>query len=934
MEGHGGLPDVMLWKYKSRIVPRSSPIACQDNAAPMTGCTRAPGPQAMGGVLGWVLGCAVQLQQPSLWPGWAYAVVAGLVALAAPAIAARSRGGWVVGLAIAAGLGFASTGWRAVDQRSWVLAPALEGRDLVLTGRIDSLPQAVDAGQRFAFAVASAQMPGQTSAHMPGPAARSAEVEYLAPALARLRRVQLAWYGASPDRGEGRTPLVLRAGDRWSILVRLKAPHGLANPWGPDAELAAWERGVQAWGYVRSGPRDPPPLHLGLASLGSGGGALLSRLDRLRQSVRDAILARVEDRGAAGVLAALVVGDQGAILPSDWTLFRDTGIAHLVSISGLHVTVFAWAAALAVGALWRRSPRLCEACPAPQAAVVGGLLLAGAYAAFSGGGVPARRTLGMLAVAGLLRLSGQRWPWPVTWSVVAAAITAWDPWALLQPGFWLSFVAVGVLFASAPLDAGAREGRGQSSPLSSGVSSRLSTRALALLREQGVVTLALTPLTLLLFGQVSLVGLLANLVAIPWMTCVVLPLALAGALWQALWLPAAWAVQGQAWLLQAMASWPGAVLALPTAPFWMAAAALAGGVLAVLRLPPRLRVAGLLFMLPLLLWRPPRPPPGEFELLAIDIGQGQAVLVRTAGHALLYDAGPRWSEEQDAGQRVLAPGLRALGVRLDRLVVSHPDTDHAGGAAAVLASQPDADLLASLPAGHALAASRPPQACLAGQRWTWDGVRFEVLHPRERDFVQDPGLRQPNAHSCVLRIVAGDGASSLLAGDLESPQELRLAREGLAKVDYLLVPHHGSRTSSSAPWLDALRPRVAVVQAGYRNRYGHPAPAVMARYAERGIPVYTTPTCGAARWLSRAPGVVDCHRLQARRYWWHQPAGPGVPDAPGDLPEAGAGQAGHRFPNDQPRRNLDPDQRLAASREACAGSRPGYCYAGREEPRR
>ena len=924
----------------------------------MTGWARAPGAQVMGGVLGWLLGCAWQLQQPSLWPVWAYGLVAGLVVLAAlavPGIAmakavlgtkstvkstpgwasmlagggrVRSAFGWIAGLVVAAGLGFASTGWRAVDQRAQALHPALEGRDLLLTGRIDSLPQAVDAGLRFEFAVESAQLPGplpeqtstRASTHRPRPAAPSEAGDDLAPVLARLHRVQLAWYGASPDRGEGRTPLVLRAGDRWSILVRLKAPHGLANPWGPDTELAAWERGVQAWGYVRNGPHDPPPLHRGPASLGSGGaGAVLSYLDRLRQSVRDAILARVEDRSAAGVLAAIVVGDQGAILPADWALFRDTGIAHLVSISGLHVTVFAWVAALVVGAGWRRSPRLCEAWPAPHAAVVGGLLLAGAYAAFSGGGVPARRTLGMLAVAGLLRLSGQRWPWPVTWSVVAAAICAWDPWALLQPGFWLSFVAVGVLFASAPLDPGMRDSPG------------LSARALALLREQGVVTLALAPLTLLLFGQVSVVGLLANLVAIPWMTCIVLPLALAGVLWPALWLPAAWAVQAQAWLLQAMAGWPGAVLALPTAPFWMAAVALAGGVLAVLRLPARLRVAGLLFMLPVLLWRPPRPAPGEFDLLAIDIGQGQAVLVRTAGHALLYDAGPRWSEEQDAGQRVLVPGLRALGVRLDRLVVSHPDTDHAGGAAAVLASQPGADLLASLPPGHALAASRPPQACLAGQRWTWDGVRFEVLHPREQDFAQDPGLRQPNAHSCVLRIVAGDGASALLAGDLESPQELRLVREGLAKVDYLLVPHHGSRTSSSAPWLDVLQPQVAVVQAGYRNRYGHPAPQVMARYAERGIPVYATPACGAARWRSGSPGTVECHRQQARRYWWHQPGASGGSEA---APEATPGQDGHRLPDDQSRAGFDPYQGRASSCAAGALSRPGYCYAGLEEPRR
>lgn len=863
----------------------------------------APGPGALAS--GWLLGCACQLQQVRLWPGQSYAALIGLcltvflvflgpklcpnfgrffnrffdrffdrffVRMLGPAMGPsasplrRCAGHWVLAIAVPCGLGFGVTGLRAVDRLAVALPASVEGQDIRLEGHIDSLPQAVEGGYRFEFAVTSAlAAPGFGQALAPT-------------ALDGLQRVHLSWFGAvtpaQADLGSDdaarigaqntasapiRTIPVLRAGDLWHILVRLKAPHGLSNPWGPDPELGAWERGIQAWGQVRQGTRDMAPVMMGSACAADGGSEVWPCLDRLRQSVRDAILARVPDRSAAGVLAALVVGDQGAILAADWALYRATGIAHLVSISGLHITVFAWAAAMALGRVWRRSARLCEAWPAPYAAAVGGLFLAGAYAAFSGGGVPAQRTLGMLAVAALLRMSGRRWPWPAGWALVAAAVCVWDPWALLQSGFWLSFVAVGVLIAAGSGDLPVLRGRWH--------------RARALWREQAVITLALAPLTLLLFGQVSVVGLLANLVAIPWMTCVVLPLALAGLLWSPLWQGAAWAVQGLGWGLQSLAAWPGAVLSLPQAPTWIGAAALAGAALAVLRLPWVLRLAGLPLALPLLLWQPLRPGPGQFDVLAMDIGQGQAVLVRTSGHALLYDAGPRWGDQVDAGQRVVAPGLRALGVVLDRLVVSHPDADHAGGAASVLTDQPRADLLASLPAGHALALVRPPMPCLQGQRWSWDGVVFEVLHPQERDLVADPGLRHPNAHSCLLRIQGQSGAVALLTGDLEAPQELRLVRESAPalRADLLLVPHHGSRTSSTEPWLAAVQPQVALVQAGYRNRYGHPAPQVMARYAAHGIAVVATPACGAALWVSSDPGRFECHRVGARRYWWHQP---------------------------------------------------------------
>jgi competence protein ComEC len=313
------------------------------------------------------------------------------------------------------------------------------------------------------------------------------------------------------------------------------------------------------------------------------------------------------------------------------------------------------------------------------------VLLASAYALFSGWGLPAQRTCLMLATVAALRLAGRRWPWPHTWMLACASVVACDPWALLQAGFWLSFVAVGVLFAT---DSGAH---GQ--PTEEGAAAALGQRLRAMWREQWVVTVALAPLTLLLFGQLSLVGLLANAFAIPWVTLVVTPLAMLGVAIPALWAVAAAAIAVFVQVLQWLASWPWATLSLAVAPWWLAASGVLGGVLLVARLPGFVRALGVPLLLPVLLWQAPLPPVGQFELLAADVGQGNAVLVRTASHALLYDAGPRYSQDSDAGHRVLLPLLQALQVRLNMVLLSHRDTDHVGGAAAVLAMQPQATLL-------------------------------------------------------------------------------------------------------------------------------------------------------------------------------------------------------------------------------------------------
>ena len=840
-----------------------------DVAVAVAVATPAPPPAWLlpAALLGVVLGAAVQVRQAALWNWQVYALLLCGAALAALRVFGRGgrrlRGarGALAALAVA-GMVFGLTGWRAAHFAGQAMDPALEGRDLRATGVVTSMVQPIEGGGlRLRLAVESAvlQDSGQAVA---------------LPAL-----VEVGWYG-SGWRGADKAlpaayapPATLRPGQRWRLTLRLKAPHGERNPHGFDYELRQWELGVQATGYVRTSARDAPPELLGSSHW-------RHPVEQLRQSVRGRILAQLggsdpDDPQAlrtAGVVAALVTGDQRAIDRADWDVFRATGVSHLMSISGLHITLFAWLAAAGVGALWRLSGRLCLRWPAPSAALVGGVLLAAAYALFSGWGVPAQRTVSMLVVVALLRLSGRRWPWPHAWLLTCAAVVLPDPWALWQPGFWLSFVAVAVLFASSAMPHGAMDtgaaGAGRTSA---------GGRFASLLREQWVVTLALTPLALLLFGQVSVVGLLANLLAIPWVTLVVTPLSFAGVLWAPLWQVAGWSVQLLGLVLQPLAALPGATAWVAAAPLWAGLAAVAGGVLLVLRLPWQVRALGLALWLPVLLWQAPRPATGSFELLALDVGQGNAVLVRTARHALLYDTGPRHSASSDAGARVLVPLLRALGERLDLVVLSHRDSDHTGGAAAVLAQQPQARLLGSLEAGHPLELLRPVQPCQAGQRWHWDGVDFEMLHPLAGAGTSAPAAGgrapSPNTLSCVLRVASRQGAVALLAGDIEKKQEQALlARAAPLAADVLLVPHHGSKTSSSAAFLDAVQPRTALVQAGYRSRFGHPAPEVVQRYRERGVQVIDSARCGAARWHSERPGQVLCERQENPRYWQHRMA--------------------------------------------------------------
>jgi competence protein ComEC len=523
-----------------------------------------------------------------------------------------------------------------------------------------------------------------------------------------------------------------------------------------------------------------------------------------------------------------------------------------MSISGLHVTMVSGLAAAIAVWVWRRRPRLALALPAPKAAAAAAFATALGYTLLAGFAVPAQRTLYMITVVAVALWLDRLQSSSRVLAIALAVVLLADPWAVVSPGFWLSFAAVALM-------------------LYVGVATlRDEHWALAWLRVQWAITLGLAPLLLVLFQQVSAVSPVANAIAIPVVSFVVTPLALLAAV-----LPGAWLAEAAHAVLAALMpalDWlgrlPGAIWRSHAPAPWAAALALVG---IAWWLAPRgipARYAAPLLCLPMFALRPPGPDSGTASITFLDVGQGLAALVRTRDHALLYDAGPAYGADADAGSRVVVPFLRGEGLaRLDAMVVTHDDADHAGGAASVMRTVPVDLLWSSLAEAHparGLAPVRLP--CRAGARWEWDGVRFTLLHPPTGSY-EDPWLKA-NSRSCVLRVETRHGAV-LLTGDIEERDErLLLAAGGPLDAATLLVPHHGSGTSSSAAFLGAVRPAHAVFTVGYRNRFGHPKEAVLARYAAAGARVWRTDRDGAVMMrLGEGGTAVDRYREARPRYW-------------------------------------------------------------------
>ena len=792
------------------------------------------------GVLLIVFACGVcALQVCAALPPYPAIVIAiGAGGLLAGAASTRWRRR-AVALTCAAVLGFGYAALRADWRLGDELPREFEGELLAVTGIVDDLPAISERGARFAFAV-----------------------ESVAPARARVpSRLSLVWYGQGESDEEG-VPFV-RAGERWTLKVRLKRPHGNVNPGGFDLEAWLLQQNLRATGYV---VQDDGNLRRDAFA-----GRVRDYVQRARERVRERIERALRDEPYAGVIVALAIGDQRAVSEAQWTVFNRTGIGHLVSISGLHVTVFAAFAGGIAYALARRSVRLTSRVPARKVAAAVGMIAAGAYTVLAGAEVPAVRTFAMLAIAACGLWLGRPGTAGIIWLWALAGVLVWDPWAPLTPGFWLSYGAVALLLYASV------------ARLRPAAEATWTQRALRTLREgthaQWVVTVGLTPLTLALFAQTSLVAPIANALAIPAVTLVVVPLTLTGIV-----IPLDLFFELAHTALVPLMHFLEQLAALPDAAWHQHAPArwtvVAGCVGSLWLLAPRAvpgRVLGWVWLVPMFVVRPVLLPDGAFRLTVLDVGQGLAAVVETRSHTLVYDTGPGFSDTADAGGRIVAPFLRVSGLRrADGLVVSHQDLDHSGGAMSLMQATPFGWLASSLPEDHPIVAHAQKKhaaaRCLAGQQWTWDGVRFTVLHPTADEYAE--ALTRTNDRSCVVRVDSPYG-SALLTADIEAKSELQLlrTRRDELRADILVVPHHGSRTSSTHAFIRAVAPAIAIVGFGYRNRFGHPRADIVARYTNQGIKVVRTDLEGAVTVTfaaQRAPAVTGARAARAR-YWLDAP---------------------------------------------------------------
>ncbi len=705
----------------------------------------------------------------------------------------------------------------ALLQASWmaggVLPEHLQGVDLELEGTIASLVERDSRRARFRFLV-------ERVIH--------GEQEYNTP-----RQVLLSWYGRAPELG---------VGERWRLTVRLKRPHGFMNPGGFDYEKWLFQQRIGATGYVR--PKSP---QIFLASPWYS-----HPVDRLRSHLRREIAQHLDEHPFTGMITALAIGERSAIGERQWEVLTATGTNHLMAISGLHIGLVAGLLFLAGRRIWSWLGRAPLLLPAPRAAALFALLGAAAYAALAGFSIPTQRALIMVAVV-MAALLLQRQVGPTHGLLLALlGVLLLDPMAVVTVGFWLSFGAVAVILY--------------------GLGGRLHGSAgwRQWGRVQWVVALGLLPLLAFAFQQAPLLSPVANLAAVPWVSLAVVPLTLLGALCLLLYPPLG------GWLLQLAADllgwlWPilewlagldfarwqpngepslWAVLAAMLGILWM---------LAPRGMPARW--VGVLWLAPLVLAPPQRPAHGEAWFTLLDVGQGLAAVVQTRNHTLVYDTGPRFSPRFDTGKAVLVPFLRSAGVReLDMLVVGHGDNDHIGGVESLLRSYPARRLLSAVP--ERVGGGTEP--CRRGERWSWDGVRFHMLHPGPE------GGGGGNNASCVLR-VESDGGALLLTGDIERRAERELLATAPSRLaaEILVAPHHGSKTSSQARFIAAVDPDYVLFPVGYRNRFSHPHPKVVQRYREMGVRMLDSASHGAIRFRLAREGVSAplSYRLLARRYW-------------------------------------------------------------------
>ena len=804
-------------------------------------------------ILGFLVGvCALQMQ--AVLPEFPALHIAAIgLALLLSAWVVRQRRAAIVLplaalLAVGAGAatGFAWAQWRAEIRMADSLPAESEVRDIDMIGAIASLPQLSERGARFEFDVEKI---------LPDSADKSGRDTAVVPS-----HISLTWYVETDRKTQAVTPPpILTPGERWHLTVRLKRPHGTMNPHGFDFEAWALERNIRATGYIRvKGINKKLPVN----AVG-----FMYRIDRMRMALRERMSSALKDDPYRGVLIALAIGEQSAIPAEQWKVFWRTGTGHLMSISGLHITMVAALLYWLVFRVWARVPALALRMPAQRAAALAGAVAALAYALIAGFSVPTQRTFFMLAAIAIALwvgrgLSASRM---LAWALLAVLLV--DPWAGLAPGFWLSFGCVAMIFYVTALRTG-------------GVGALAGA-----VNTQIAVTLGLLPVALVLFQEVSIISPIANAFAIPVVSLIVVPITLIGAL-----LPFDFILQlahlAMSWCYLALAflsELPNAVWQSHAPQLWTALLAMIGVVWLLLPRGATMRWVGAVAMAPMFIVLPPAPKDGELWVTLLDVGQGLATVVRTANHAMVYDTGPRWNPDADSGNRIVAPYLRGEGVRvLDALVVTHADEDHSGGAKSIIDMRKPKWVLTSMEPNHeslrdATELMRCEWAADGGDSWRWDGVDFDIIHPA-KDAYDVKGAKTNNL-GCTLKITA-PGGSILMTADIEKLSEMLLLERfrdepAVLKSDVMVVPHHGSRTSSTDAFIAAVSPSMALVPVGYRSRFRHPNAAVMQSYAAARIPVFRTDLLGAItlKFAIDAKGKpsLSTYRRENSRYWIDQP---------------------------------------------------------------
>lgn len=705
-------------------------------------------------------------------------------------------------------LGIAWAWAHAAAQLAGELPSSLEGEDIAVQGFVASLPDATAREIRFLFDITHAEV-----SKVP-------------------KRIQIAWYDTTTR------PAV---GERWQLVVRLRRRNGFSNPGGFDYEAHLFRAGIGATGYVRADERNRR-----LAAAES---------QYLIDQARAWIAARMEtamreDVRMLGVLQGLAIGDARRMTSEQWRVFTETGTTHLMAISGLHISMIAAIAAWLGGAIVRWPGAQARGWCAARGQAIAGSFAAVGYALMAGLSIPTQRTAMMLCLVFAARWWRRDLRAGHGLGLALVAILLVDPFAPLAVGAWLSFGAVAIIVL-------ALSGRLQ----------RLRP-AWSFARVQLAMTVGLMPLLLMSFGSVSLVSPFANTIAVPLFTVVLVPLVLLGALCAtlsptlaALPLGLASDVLALLWTaLERLAAHPLALWYFPTvSPIALAGACLGSVVLVLPSIWP-IRALGVLCCAHVFFIPAVTPARGDFELAVLDVGQGLAAVVRTHNHVLIYDTGPAFQSGRDAALLAVLPYLRAKGVRMiDALIVSHGDLDHSGGLSSILDGMPVRRTIVG-----SSVEPRPERAasCAVGDSWTWDGVRIEILHPPLSFHAKD------NDSSCVVRIRSRAG-TALLTGDIEREGEAALLRTGAGQTDIVVIPHHGSRTSSSEALVNALSPKVAIAAAGYRNRWGLPKSDVIARWRQAGARTYSTAQSGAIEISLTEDGPIRVreHRRASKRYW-------------------------------------------------------------------